>query len=144
MPFQPHVDDDVAVVLVIVRDIEYQDRASHSVCRGDARTNRDRLIEGCVGGRFIDLVTVVEGLIQGLHERGLVGDLFVIRSGGWLLALGLRTEEEVGAHDMTNELTKSADLRCWPKSVLLNRHTCRRLCEIATDRRVHCFGDRRE
>ena len=80
MAFQPHVDDDVTVMLVIVGDVEHQRGASDGIAwpHANTRPNPHRLSEVGVGGRCVDSVAVGERIVQRLNKRGLVSDLLVV------------------------------------------------------------------
>jgi hypothetical protein len=80
MSLQAHVDHDVAVVLVVVGDVEHQHRPPDGIGRPHTgnRAGRHGLIEGRIGGCRVHSVALGERVVQRLHERGFVRDLFVI------------------------------------------------------------------
>jgi hypothetical protein len=84
MALQPHVNDEVAVVLVIVGDVVHQHGASHSI--GRPRTNNirnlHRLNEVSVGGRCVHPVAIDQRIVQRFNKCSLVGDLLVVSFAG--------------------------------------------------------------
>ena len=80
MAFEPHVDDDIAVMLVIVGDVEHQHGSSDGLARPHADTgpNLHRLNEVSVGGRCVHPVAVGERIVQRFNKPGLVSDLLVV------------------------------------------------------------------
>jgi hypothetical protein len=128
MALQPHVKDDVAVMLVIMCDVVNQHGAPDGIGRPRANNMRNlhRLNEVSVGGRCVYPVAIGERIVQRLNECGLGGDLLVV-SGCWrLFARSLRSEEEVRIDHVTDDLTEGPDLRRRSKGVFIRRHVlCR-------------------
>src|ERR1700678_2085128 len=109
MSLQPHVNGEVAVMLVIVGDVVHQYGAPESIGRPRANDMRDlhRLHELSVGGRRVHAVAIDERVVQRLNERNFVSDLLVV-SGRWrLFARDLRTEEKVSINQVTDNLAES-------------------------------------
>src|SRR5271170_1734144 len=119
MALQPHVNGEVAVMLVIVGDVVHQYGAPESIGRSRANNMRNlhRLYEFSVGGRGVHAVAIDERIVQRLNECNFVSDLFVV-SGRWrLFARGLRTEEEVRINQVTDNLTEGPDPRRRSKGI---------------------------
>ena len=113
MSLQAHVDHDVAVVLVVVRDVEHQDGAADRLAgpHAGARRHLDRLVEVGVGGGTVDAVALRQRLLERFNQRGLRRHLFLVGGRRRLLASGLRAEERVRVDDVADELRERADLR---------------------------------
>src|ERR1700730_4779454 len=113
MALQPHVNGEVAVMLVIMGDVVQQHGASDGIGRPHAINMRNlhRLNEVGVGGRCIYPAAIDQRIVQRLDESGLISDLLVV-SGAWrLFARNFRTEEEVRLDQVTDNLTEGPDLR---------------------------------
>src|SRR5258708_3087697 len=146
MPLQPHIDDDVPVVFVVVGDVEHQNRTTDRLCRShpDTSGHVDHLIEVGVGRLFVRAVAERQRIVQRLYEGSLRGDLFVIADGRDLLATSLRAKEQIGGDDVPNELAKCADLWRRLELVLLCGHGFGRFRKVSSNRRVHCLSHVRE
>src|SRR5277367_6174928 len=104
MALEPHVKDEVAVMLVVMGDVVKQHGAPDRIGRPRAHNIRNlrRLNEVSVGGRCVYLVAIDQRIVQGLNESGLGSDLLVVRGCWRLFARSLRTEEEVRIDHVTD------------------------------------------
>src|ERR1700691_6092942 len=146
MALQPHVNGEVAIMLIIVGNVVNQHSAPDGIARSRARNVRNlhRLNEVSVVGRCVYPVAIDEGVVQRLNECGLGSDLLVV-SGCWrLFARSLRTEEEVRFDEVTDNLTEGPELRRWSKGVFIRRHVLCRLCQISANHRVHRISTARQ
>src|SRR3984885_9726915 len=113
MALQPHVNGEVAVMLVIVDDVIHQHSAPDGIARprADNMRNLHRLTEVSVVGRRVYPVAIDERNVQRLDECGLGSDLLVVNACWRLFTRSLRTEEEVRIDYVTDNLAEGPDLR---------------------------------
>jgi hypothetical protein len=80
MSLQPHVNGEVAVMLVVVGDVVHQHGTPESIGRPSANDMRNlhRLGELSVGGRRVHAIAIDKRLVQRLNEYSLVSDLLVV------------------------------------------------------------------
>ena len=146
MALQPHVNGEVAVMLVVVGDVVHQHAAPESIGRPRINNmcNLHRLDELCLGGRPVHAIAIDERIVQRLNEYSLVSELFVV-SGRWrLFARGLRTEEEVRINQVTDNLTEGPDLRRRSKGIFIRRHVLCRFRYISVNHGMHRLGTGRQ